>query len=597
MHRGRIASLVALLFVLATHAAHAADGALCPPPGDPLADLCRSLSGVFDAVPVEEDRCVDTPLARNNPAHFKGEFTLAGPYTLTSEALAEKYKGVKLGKFGSTDVQLPTGGSNNVRDMHYALGDGKIGMRLLPVSDDSTVIDPDGRAVPGHQVMDGFLRETMGIGPDAPIFSLIAYLHPEEHSGTLAQLAKETVKTEMGETHLGAYIGNGETRNSPEGYHNRRWGNRGYPATVQIVSMEGTDQATLNQNGLNALEILNKGVKFPPDYKEDLYKTVNLKETLAFYKGWIEDEERLRNDPAWATYCAEHQTIVTNVMLNVPHNEKAFQEIWGEGEGKALFAKAKQKFRAATGRDLVETDFQPLWKKEGIANPAAEEAIGRGLAWAPQTTADIVVNFVETYASWPDVGAAASASMVVGFKDVVKDRMGVTDAAYLALATPIVNKMLIAEALTQDFRNADYAEYVKKKTAELYVAFGGKPADFAPGGTVNPQIMTLATSMTTGLRSQGATIVAESGLCKDQAWAWMRKAIAPELAAARATAVSDPTKVQFYSPPAVTHRIASGMHPRNPNVTIREVATAVDGAELKLKSAASTGSVSSAGPR
>lgn len=570
----RLALAALLLAPVTALAQPVTDGAMCGGPEDPLGLLCRSLGDVFDAVPVEADRCVDEPLVRTNPAHHKGTFTLAGDYTITKAALDEKYKGVKLGKFGTTDVVLPGGGTHNVRDMHYDLGDGKVGMRIIPVSD--TVPD-------GNKMMDDFIRKEMKLGSRDEIFSLIAYLHPEEHNGTLPQLAKEMVKTEGGQTHLGAYIGKGRTRNAPGNYHGNKWGVEGYPATVQVVSLEGVDQKTLNRNGVQALEILNNGVVFPADYKEDQYKTVNLKETLGFYKGWIEDEQRLRDDPAWATYCAEHLTIATNVMLNVPHNEKAFQEIWGEQEGKALFAKAKTKYREATGKDLRETSFEPLWKKDGITNPAGETEIGKGLAWAPQTTADIMTNFVETYASWPDVGSAASASMILGFKDTINGRMGTTDADFMALALPVINKMVMAEALTTDFRAVPFEEYVKNKTAELYVAVGGKPADFAPGGTIDPAKMGLAKSMTTGLTSQAPKIVANSGVCKDQAWAWMRKAIAPELAKARATAVSDPSKVQFYSPPAITHRVASSMHPRNPRVTIREVATAVDAAEVERK--------------
>jgi len=561
-----------------------ADGGMCATgPFDPAGDLCHYLGGVFDAVPTEADRCVDAPPSRTNPAHFTGTFTLDGPFTISESALDEKYRGVKIGKFGTTDVVLPTGGTHNVRDMHYALGDGKVGMRIIPVSDDGSVINENGEEVDGHEVMDDFLRKEMKIGASTPIFTLIAYLHPEEHNGTLPQLAKEMVKTEGGQTHLGAYIGGGNTRNAPGTYHNKKWGNSGYPATVQVVSLEGVSQSTLNRNAVTALEILNNGVVFPADYKEDQYKTVNLKETLGFYKGWIEDEARLRNDPAWATYCAEHQTIVTNIALNVPHNEKAFQEIWGEADGKALFAKAKEKYKAATGKSLKETKFEPLWKKDGIANPAAETEIGKGLAWAPQTTADLVANFVETYASWPDVGGPASASMVLGFKETIQGRMGVSDADYMKIALPVINKIMMAEALTQDFRSRDYADYVKQKTGELYVAVGGKPEDFAPGGTIDPAKMALAKAMTTGLGGSAAKVVANSGLCKDQAWAWMRKSMAPELAAARTTAVTDPSKVQFYSPPAITHRIAAGMHPHNPRVTIREVATAVDGREVILK--------------
>src|SRR5688500_13616897 len=223
------------------------DGSMCvPSPLDLAGELCAALGGVFDAVPTEPNLCVDTPPSRTNPAHFKGEFTLAGDYTLTDDALTNKYKGVKIGNFGTTDVQLPTGGINNVRDQHYRLPDGKIGMRLIPVSDSGMVVSPEGEEVEGHEVMDDFLRKEMKIGASAPIYAMIAYLHPEEHNGTLRQLAKETVKTEMGQTHLGAYIGNGATRNSPEGYHNKKWAVGGYPATVQTVSLEGVHQSTFN---------------------------------------------------------------------------------------------------------------------------------------------------------------------------------------------------------------------------------------------------------------------------------------------------------------------------------------------------------------
>ena len=583
--RSVAASAVLALLALAPRAWADPDVfATCPTtPLDPTGALCASLADIFSKIPTVPDRCTRDP-ERDAPAHFKGEFTVDGAYAFDAAAISAKYHGVTPEKFGSVDVELPGGAINNVRDLHYALGNGKFGVRPIPVSDTGTVTAPDGSQVGGSKVMDDFLRKQMGLGPDDPIFALIAYQHPEENRGNLKALATEMVKTEGGETHLGAYLGNGATRNSPEGYHNHVWENAGYPATVQIVSLEGVAQGTLNRSFETASAILNKGVKFPGDYKNDPYRTIDLKTTLGFYEGWLTDEEKLKSDPSWFTYCAEHQTIVTNIGLNVPPNEKAYREIWGDEKGARLFALAKTKYTAATGKPMPEADFTPLWKTDGIADPLHETAIGKGLAWAPETTSDLVVNFLETYASFPDVGAPASAAMALGFKDVVTERTGITDADYLKLALPIVSKMFVADALTTDFTRVPIAGYLKQKTAEAYVAVGGKPADFAPGGAIDPQKMALAQTMMAGLTGHAADVVAHSGLCKDQAWAWFRKAIQPELAAARNAPVLE-GKVQFYSPPAITHRIASGMHAHDSHVTVTEVATAIDGAELGLKAA------------
>ena len=117
------------------------------------------------------------------------------------------------------------------------------------------------------------------------------------------------MKTEGGSTHLGAYIGGGRTTNSPENYHDSSWKVKGYPANVQMILLQGVPQGELNKNMLAADTVLNKGVKFPSDYKNDVLKTADLNTTLHFYRDWIKDEPYLKNDPQWATYCAEHKTI------------------------------------------------------------------------------------------------------------------------------------------------------------------------------------------------------------------------------------------------------------------------------------------------
>jgi len=556
----------------------------------------------------------DSFVRGTNPVTFKGELSFPGAYKLTSDALADAYRGVDASKFGTTDVQLPGGKSVTRNDMVYDIGDGKVGMVLIPVSDHGTVTAPDGSQKPGHEVMDAHLRKEMGLGPDDPIFALINYVHPEEHSGDLKALGSAMVKTEMGNTHTGAYVGKGRTTNSPEDYHNNQWGNAGYPANVAIVQLAGVDQKTLNKNALICDTILNNDVQFPPDYKNDKFRTTDLNTTLMFYRDWIRDEPHLKNDPSWRTYCAEHKTIVTNIMLNVPHNEASFKEIFGD-DGAKLWGDFKKKFEEVNGRAFTaadETSFEPLWKKEGLqpsqfkpwANVAEYNAYdkarhggtlssytgpvpldpGKGLAFPPETTADLLNDFLETYVPVKDVGAATSAAALMGFKDTIKDRMGIDDMTYLGHAVPVINKMVIADAMIR----AENPGYAKQIGAELYLAFGGQMADLQ-GGTPNPQIMGLVEQCTQGLKQKLGDILQAHDPAvpvekrQEAANAWLQGAIKPDLERARRQAVSDPGKTDFYAPPAIFHRVSIGMHESSKFVNIKTVATAVDSSELELK--------------
>ena len=76
---------------------------------------------------------------------------------------------------------------------------------------------------------------------------------------------------------------------------------------------------------------------------------------------------------------------------------------------------------------------------------------------------------------------------------------------------------------------------------------------------------------------------AEEPLNVDQAELWLDDAIEVDLIAARKKAVNDPTKVQFNSPPAVTHRVAIGLHKASRYITIKTVATAMFSEEIKTQ--------------
>lgn len=542
------------------------------------------------------------------PMHQKGTATFEGA-KFKDEVLLNDFNRINMADFGATKVQLPTGKEYVVRDMQYALGNGKVGMKFVPVGND----DPA-----ANKQMDDLLRKEMKLKPNEPIFALIAYIHPEKHTGSIKELGDTMLKTEMGNTHTGAYVGGGKTTNSPEGYHGKTWEVKGYPANVQVVSLAKVDQGTLNKNLLNADNVLNMGVKFPPDYKNDPMRTVDINTTLMFYRDWIKDEPYLKNDPTWHTYCAEHKTIVTNVGLNVPHNEASFKEIFGAAEGGELWTRYKAKFEAANGRPFTaadETRFEPLWKKEGlkpdqIKAPTKAEydayqaarfdgslkagryqgyeplPVGRSMAWKPETTADLVKNFMETYAPFREVGGPISAASLLAFKPVIQERMGIDDATFMKLAKPMLQEIMAAEALAR--APADQTQlpaWSQQTTGALYVALGGKKEDFAPGGTIDPARMGLAKELMGKVPAaltqlpKLATLTPEKR--NDQAYAALRRNMQDELEAARGQMVSDPGKTEYYSPPAVTNRVVNGIVDSNRFVNIRVVATAVDQSEVQ----------------
>jgi hypothetical protein len=561
------------------------------------------------AVPVS----ATSPAASTVPVMHRPGATVLEGRKINALAL-QQLNDLKIENFGTTTLKLPSGDGGEkiftVRDMQYELGDGKIGARIVGVKDNDAAASAK---------MDALIRKESGLGPNDPIFTLVAYIHPEEHTATLAEAGTKMLKTEMGNTHLGAYVGESKTTNSPNGYHSKTWGvgegGKPYPANVQLISMEGVPQAQLNKTLVAADAILNAGVVFPSDYKNDPMRTVDLNSTLMFYKEWLRADPNsfLKTDPSWATYCAEHKTIVTNVALNVPQNEDSFKEVFGAEEGAKAWGDFKARFKETAGRDFTtadETHFEPLWKKEGlkasqIRPPTKEQydayrtarfddslangtyrgyqplPAGRGMAWKPETTADLVKNFLETYASFRDVGGYAMVATALGFKDTVTARMGIDSAKYLETAMPMLNKIMVAEGMARAPADAaGFQKWAERATASIYVAIGGKPEDFAPGAALNPQLMAVAKATMQGVAQaapqimQAAKIPTEKR--NDAAYAWMRTAIAGDMEKARNTRVGSAKNTEAYSPPAVTNRVVNGIVEKSKFVNIKVIATAMD---------------------
>ncbi len=110
-------------------------------------------------------------------AHAQGPTVVDGPYELSDSGLAV-YNNVPRDMMMSTMIELTGVGEHPVKDIAYGTGNG-IGYRPIPVSDNSTVVGPDGSSIPGHEVIDDFIRRSAGLGPDDPIAAYIIYCHPE----------------------------------------------------------------------------------------------------------------------------------------------------------------------------------------------------------------------------------------------------------------------------------------------------------------------------------------------------------------------------------------------------------------------------------
>jgi len=421
---------------------------------------------------------------RNKIIHDPGPTHFPGPYRVTNDAL-KAYANLERKNFGTTTIVQPGIPPYRVKDYHYRLEDGSVGMTFLPINDYGPVTNPDGSQGFASEVVDAELRRIQNLCPEDMIYALIYFIHPEQHSGSIAQLAnpETSAKIQMGTTHMGAYLGQGKTSNAPPMYHNRDWGvvgdpgnGFGYPANVMTLSLDGVDQATLNRNLHLADAFLNYGVRFPFDYQNSQFLAVDINTALMFYKDWIMEESYLKTEEAWFTYCAAHKTIVATIGLNLPHNEASFKEVYGDEEGEKFWKFYVTNYFQVLGwwvDDANETDFEPLWKKQGLTRDQIrpftlkeyncysqarrdgdlDKYIGfqpvappKGVIWKPQATADIIFDFIDVYADFVDAGAVTSVSVTGFYSKVVSDRMGISLFEYFFYAVPLMMEMMLAEA-------------------------------------------------------------------------------------------------------------------------------------------------------
>jgi len=223
-----------------------------------------------------------------NPAHHTGSMTIQGPWNLKAEAIEDKY-GVPVARYGTFEIIMPDGEPAKsadgqpavLREFHYKICSTEssmstmggrdngvqrcvsdaVGVRPIPVVDasyknvDDAPVETVTAAwdnsetveVKGSEVLDTFLAQVFRFqndgtpaddakAKDQPIYSIIAYSLPEITMADFMSISDSgNLKTENGITHMGAYIGNGQTRNSPTGYHGDTWGHQGYPPVIYTV--------------------------------------------------------------------------------------------------------------------------------------------------------------------------------------------------------------------------------------------------------------------------------------------------------------------------------------------------------------------------
>src|SRR5216683_2976489 len=397
---------------------------------------------------VNEVEVVRTPPLRDKPA-APTPSPFGGSYVPARRALQETYGAVARGKFGTVDIELPSGESYNVQDLHYFLDDRRRGMHLIPVRDDGDIEAADGSRVSGHQILDDFIRGEMDLDSDDPIYALISYIRPDEHALRLTSLP-HTLKRQLGHQHLGAYLGEGCTSHALEPASRQAWPSKdghdllnvkGRPANLHVVSLSGVSQRILNRNAHIVDTITMANVLVPVNTQNTKCRVIDLNTTLQFYRDWIRDAEYL-TDLSWYTNCANHKTIVVNVMVNLPHNAARFSQVFGN-DGRQLWLDFRNRFRHLTGREFTaadETEFEPLWQVEGLPtdrirpqSPAEHNAFraaklegrlesyggpsplepGRGMAWPLETFADFIAGFIAMYVSFADVGGIVPAAMLL----------------------------------------------------------------------------------------------------------------------------------------------------------------------------------------
>jgi len=534
----------------------------------------------------------ESPFALGGDGHGKRAWTLKDGKAGSVNVLEVNYGFKKtphhdyrtMETFGTFTVTHPQTGVPlyTVRPAQYVVGrndDGspQLGIRPIPVDDESDN---------GSLIMDSFLRKKMELDADDYIFATTFFYHPELYLGSMLELGKKEMgRIDDGMSHMGAYIGQGRTRNTPTDFHDMKWGvvteeNIGYPAYVAQVNYDGVPTAEFNKNAYIALRLLNEGNEGAKDtrldYRRDYYNANNLKEIFDFYRAWL-DLTWIRSDsdnniPFYKiiiqdlkhdTYCSEHIAMVLNIALNLAQTEAGYIAVFGSdseqpdlGSAKQLndinkggewfWKRAQAVWKHATNNEpfpkVDDAIMVPLWSRPGHVHPE-NKTVGRlklvagnpikpaeapfvtypgvSMAWAPMTLADIISDFMAVYARWDKVGPEFSIKALTLFEDEVADRLE-----------------------WKDKKVRQYYHELTKPFIDLIIKYStmSKEQNIPPAQAYDQFRLAAAVEMDKIKNLPGYNIGS------DTFW--------------------------FYSPPPVINRITQGLHRRNRYVSFEIIATA-----------------------
>jgi hypothetical protein len=493
--------------------------------------------------------------------------------------------------FGTFKVTHPLTGVSlfMVRPAQYVVGknqDGspQLGIRPIPIEDDSDN---------GYLIMDTFLRKKMQLAADDYIFSPIFYYHPEKYYGSLMELGKpEMHRIDDGFTHMGAYIGQGRTRNSPYDFFDMKWKvmdeTKAYPAQVAQVNYDGVSSAEFNKNAYIALRLLNEGnegVQFTRlEYKRDYYNANNLKEIFDFYRAWLDPEwiradsdkgvpfyQIIMDDLKHDTYCSEHITMALNVALNLVQTEAGYIATFGRDSeqpdlgaakqlnginkgGEWFWKRAQIVWNQMAGNEpfpqVDDAEMIPLWSRPGHVHPENKK-IGRRRLFGGKRRKLVAGEPIKPgeapLVTYPGV-SMAWAPMTLA--DIVSDFMELyarwdkTGPEFSIKALEGFEKQ-VADRLEWESEKA-HQNYQKiiKPFVELIIKYStmSKEQNIPPGEAYN-QLRLAAAVETEKLKNSP-----DYNIGSDTFW--------------------------FYSPPPVINRIIQGLHRRNRYVSFEIIATA-----------------------
>ncbi|MBL7542905.1 MAG: hypothetical protein JNL11_03770 [Bdellovibrionaceae bacterium] len=545
------------------------------------------------------------------PVHAQGEMTYAGPYRLSDESIRAYNVDQAPAGYGQVKITLPNGVSYIAKHQHYPLGEGKVGVRILPTSDQKTsVLRPsqtaDGKDIFGGEIVDRYLENQYGLGQGDPLFAFMTFTTPQKSNNVAFANVSELVQHGVG--HMGGYLGGSLSRHSPQQYvPPGSWKNARYPINLSTIEMKGVKSANLNQNIKISLEILNQfgnGVKFPTEpYTFDYYRFVNLEEVLAYWRGWNDHSwerfpgegpyiKKLINDKTYHCYCSEHITMATNVAINVPHTLEAYTKIWGPQVGPDLFAKVKANFKTiSAGQELPKIDnFVPVWERHGIKNPTAFNAFGKSLAWAPLTLADMVNGFLSFYVSFSKAGPLFSSLALLNFYTEVNKRIGLKQEDFMKMAFPAIVEMWRHDATLKLSQVPDIQTMNMALDQYIQNVAGGYTQVFATMGPTGAQLsQMIIPALSAQLKGSAQWILENKSATMEIAEAKYKEAVSDDLERARQVKAALTTEeglvqgikyVEHYSPPHIINLIVNGVVPTDQNITIKTVATAFPAAEV-----------------